>query len=177
MDDFIHDDAFWDEFYRLSKGKVLSLPYFADDQVIYRLTKQYECEQCGECCDNKGKGWRIPLNAYDLHRMTRALGSTKVPELGVLSDGRFFIDASNGCPLLVNGKCSIYETRPLSCYQFPFQFAVKMDDGSFKLGISVRCKSTVNIIRHLYDLVSKDKTKKILPNLTVVEVKDESVRN
>lgn len=79
------------------------------------------CTQCGRCCTNADFMERIGISAPDMERWRRENRTDILAQVSELSGWR----EPGACPFLVatnNGRfgCSIYETRPETCREYPF---------------------------------------------------------
>ncbi len=62
---------------------------------------KYNCEACGKCCENVGVMLDSPQNIPRLEEVVNAFPYEANPD--------------GSCPMLVDGRCSVYEDRPLIC--------------------------------------------------------------
>ena len=87
-----------------------------------RQKKQIECVKCGSCC----KCFRIVLSLADVNKEPR-LQKVMIPIYKILGKTRRYMAEKKlpfalpkPCPfLLSNNECSIYETRPQMCRDYP----------------------------------------------------------
>lgn len=83
-------------------------------EEIWRRVPDVHCRgKCQECCGPIG------LSHAEFARVKERVGD-KLEALSAMSFGDLGIGITGrgprlGCPLLVNGRCSIYEIRPLIC--------------------------------------------------------------
>ena len=87
---------------------------------------RFECQpDCGKCCTTVERDGSVFLEPMDIERLSRHL---EVPpqdfvaqyasregadiELGKRDDGQ--------CVFLADGRCGVYEARPLQCRTYPF---------------------------------------------------------
>ncbi len=104
---------------------------------------RFHCTQCGDCCRNRED---IILSAWDIYRMSKALGLTaeeaagryceayigsgsRVPIIRLKPEG-----AGRRCPMLKNRKCAIHGAKPTVCAMFPIGrcFSFGREDGEAK---------------------------------------------
>ncbi len=98
--------------------------------VTENTTIQFECQQCGECCQYRIYD-PIKLTGYDLFRLAQFLGydtPISLVQKGIItiefSDGfiPFCILAtkSNGaCVFAKKGRCTVHSAKPSVCASFP----------------------------------------------------------
>ncbi len=84
------------------------------------ITVTKPCTQCGRCCTNADFMERIGISAPDVARW-KSQGRTDI--LAMLNDVSGWRDPGP-CPFLVADgpnryNCSIYETRPQTCREYP----------------------------------------------------------
>ncbi len=89
----------------------------------YRDGLRFQCQQCGRCCGGApGVVW---VNRDEAKRIAKRLG-VSLPEFYDRYTHRVgsrisLIEQPNGdCIMLRDGKCVIYEDRPLQCRTFPW---------------------------------------------------------
>lgn len=71
----------------------------------------YACDQCGACC----RKLLIEITEIDLVREPKLLPVLR----GRFRSGGGLLAACKPCPMLYENKCTIYETRPTVCAEFP----------------------------------------------------------
>ena len=77
-----------------------------------KWTRHGECSHCGWCCENIGR-FEMPISNAD-PAYARIRGAK--PSLnGLIITGDF----RSPCPAHINGRCSVYDTRPTTCSDFP----------------------------------------------------------
>jgi Fe-S-cluster containining protein len=93
------------------------------------------CKGCGRCCKEEPT---IGLFPSDIHRISKALGMTLsefhdryldgIVNIGAVQDDKgnkisdscaFGFKLDNGCPFLVDDKCSIHAFKPIICKAYP----------------------------------------------------------
>lgn len=89
-------------------------------------THKFKCKQCGWCCKNKV----ISVAYSDIVRWFNQGRKDILKEISFINNyprkntGAFYIakttfNPKQACPFFENGLCSIYETRPRCCRDFP----------------------------------------------------------
>jgi Fe-S-cluster containining protein len=99
---------------------------------VVKLSKFFECQQCGECC--KGYGG-VFVSDHDVTRISQYLNI--VPER-FLSD---YCDWSGGRPLIKTSEsrycifwdklCTIHEVKPRMCKIWPFIDSILVDTSNW----------------------------------------------
>jgi Fe-S-cluster containining protein len=82
----------------------------------------FKCEICGECCRAEGF---VYLKRGELEAMAAYNSKTAKEFRDLFTEfrlfkGRVIKQDSEGCVLLVDGRCAVYEARPSQCREFPF---------------------------------------------------------
>lgn len=84
----------------------------------------FACQGCGDCC--RGPGGYVWVTEEEAGKLAGALGMA-VPDfaarfLRTTLSGLALVDDGKGdCPLLgENGRCRVYENRPLQCRTWPW---------------------------------------------------------
>lgn len=88
-----------------------------------------KCEKCGKCCDGSNFGY-ILLTYEDLEKIEKHL-NTKLNVVYMKHCGKNYPAISQPCQFFKDGKCSIYNIRPITCIQFPLIFSgntIKIND-------------------------------------------------
>jgi len=88
----------------------------------------YYCSSCSKCCNDN-----VPIHPAEVLELSKYTG------LGVKrlvqeerSENHFWLrydQVKNTCIFLEDGRCSIYERRPVVCRKFPVNFAAVLGDG------------------------------------------------
>jgi Fe-S-cluster containining protein len=95
----------------------------ATDQAWYVSGLSFECQQCGGCCGGfPGYVW---LTDDEIDTIAERLGLTAGAflEKYTLRVARRYTLKEVGnydCIMLEDGRCSIYDIRPIQCRTFPF---------------------------------------------------------
>lgn len=88
-------------------------------QKLYaEVSAQIDCTQCGNCCRKLEPG----LNLEETQRLAHCMGMPHDEFLHqqVLNEGdEVFYLKAKPCIFLAEKKCSIYESRPASCADYP----------------------------------------------------------
>jgi Fe-S-cluster containining protein len=85
-------------------------------RLAEEILKYFKCERCAECC----RTLPISLNWEDIERLYKLEGERFLDKL----DDKVIENClKTPCPYLREGKCLIYDKRPLVCRVFPFEFA------------------------------------------------------
>lgn len=112
----------------------------------------YPCSECGHCC--KGSFEHLPVANYEIKRMAHYLKITekafKKKYTSKISKDYKISKYTVGntrelkmpCAFYKNNKCSIYEVRPFTCWQFPFTAFAK----SVKIMESYKCPLATAIL-------------------------------
>ena len=88
--------------------------------AVYRNI--FKCEMCGNCCKYPDK---IALNDSDICLLADhfKISTQEVINKYIHVSGKnFFFKQSHPCQFLKDNKCSIYQSRPLTCRVFPIHF-------------------------------------------------------
>ena len=95
---------------RSSSGSSIRLLWHRDGVKFYWLNFHlpYVCRHSGACCT---AGWRIPIEP---ERAVLIRKGEWLDEGGVLPRDE------HGACVFHNGRCTVYEHRPLSCVHFPY---------------------------------------------------------
>ncbi|MGI6472485.1 MAG: YkgJ family cysteine cluster protein [Candidatus Methanomethylophilaceae archaeon] len=84
------------------------------------LHNEFPCEECGRCCHQE----LITLLPEEVDRVSSAsgvpLGEFMSSYVGVAGDGRIMLLKTNPCAFLKKEKCSIWDSRPQICKDFPY---------------------------------------------------------
>jgi uncharacterized protein len=89
----------------------------------YSRGLQFECQACGQCCGGEpGYIWMTP---EEIRRAAKAMGMHVLDfcSMYVSEYDRGFSlrEMANGdCSMLDDGKCRIYQARPLQCRTWPW---------------------------------------------------------
>ncbi len=84
----------------------------------------FNCKRTGRCCESRDS---IDVSIDDIERWWNDGNFAKIfSELQVVTAGgppiKMRIKKEAPCPFLENERCTIYETRPLSCQAFPLGY-------------------------------------------------------
>ena len=102
--------------------------YYMSHQIGPDDTFRFKCRECGKCCTQRED---IILTPRDLYNMARKLGITieetirqycevyighnsRIPIVRILPRG-----ANKVCPLLVDKRCRVHDSKPVICAMFP----------------------------------------------------------
>lgn len=119
--------------------------------VLGEIHPLIDCQRCGLCC-------RIPspivANTYDIQRIARHLG-VRPRKLQRAWDsngnGRWFIP-DRPCRFLTDIGCSVYEARPVACFNFPLKRHVR--EGKVEIAVSQLCEAGRPCIERLQKIVA-----------------------
>jgi Fe-S-cluster containining protein len=104
------------------------------------------CQYCGKCCN--GEWFKIvPLFLSDYRKILNQVENVfKYEEISQLVEfnGQQVTCLTEPCHFLKDGKCSIYEYRPITCKKFP----ILVDE---KIKINVNCPAGMEIYLKLAD--------------------------
>ncbi len=85
---------------------------------------RFTCQGCGKCCHTRGQYGYVYLTAGDRKRIAHLLDMTTRDfqrRYVRYTDGYMHLkDPDRDCLFLEEGKCLIYEARPLQCRTWPF---------------------------------------------------------
>ena len=86
---------------------------------------RFECQpDCGKCCTNEAREGSVFLEAFDVERLARRLGITPQAFAAELTTGeddeRELAQRDGACVFLEEGRCTVYEDRPIQCRVYPF---------------------------------------------------------
>jgi len=99
----------------------------------------FECDFCGKCC-TRAFNDHVYLLKEDAARIFEIDPDAVIPSLPFDfcdQDGRFYVsgyslktagDEAGSCIFLENGRCQIYERRPLICRVYPYMIHRETDD-------------------------------------------------
>jgi len=107
-----------------------------------KFNKNFKCKACGKCCKVEGY---IHVSNTDIKNISRHLKMTEkqfrdkyvrwVHNIGrVLPSG-----VNSSCIFLKNGKCGIYQARPVQCSSFPYWDMITGDNDEWEYAKSY-CK-------------------------------------
>ncbi len=88
----------------------LNIKITRHQRAVFRILKHFECDHCGRCCN-------IPVSLFP-KEVEEIIRKTKRRDFFTIVAGMFYM--KKPCPFRTNGRCSIYQFRPLSCRTFPF---------------------------------------------------------
>ena len=92
------------------------------NRIGLRMAELFPCSRCGNCCDQDF----IIISDGDLERIANFLNMTwrefREKYLKRIK-GDWYLKENSPCSFFDNGKklCTIYQVRPTSCRQFPYQ--------------------------------------------------------
>ncbi len=161
--DLVQSEGFWQEVPAALQDRNVRLPVQYNPSNVRMLHGWLKCPpgKCGQCCHYP----KVSLSPFDMRRLLEAGHDVKTV---VKSDqDNLYLDASAGCPLLVDGICSVYEARPEVCFMFPIQ-RVALADGTISgfVYIRVKCVQSVALIRRVLASYCHDTGAKLNPDLT-----------
>ena len=107
------------KFKELFKGKTPARIDKLFRNIFVEVASQIDCTQCGNCCAKL-----VPnLTNSDSIRLAKHLNILKREFIdkytGYDSAEREKYIKGDGCPFLINKKCSVYEARPEVCRSYP----------------------------------------------------------
>ncbi|AKJ64151.1 YkgJ family cysteine cluster protein [Kiritimatiella glycovorans] len=86
--------------------------------------EHFRCRRCGQCCRRRGYVW---LETHDVERLAEFLGIDTDTFLdrftriaGRARDLSLIENDDGSCVFLKNGRCEVYQARPLQCRTFPW---------------------------------------------------------
>lgn len=105
----------------------------------------FECTQCGDCCKTRGEYAYVYLNRAEARALAEHLGLTLAEfrrrHTFVDEDGWLQLRFEGGrCTFLgLDGRCGVYEARPVQCRTFPF-WPEFVDDGEWTEDVRELCE-------------------------------------
>jgi Fe-S-cluster containining protein len=107
---------------RLSGLKCQRYNAIIRNMKLKRENIEFTCEKCGDCCRAEGY---VYLKTGEIERIASFLNKPakefkKEFTEWLLWRGRVIKQDDEGCVLLVDGRCAVYEARPSQCSEFPF---------------------------------------------------------
>ena len=124
--------------------------------VLETMTK-YDCKQCGNCCrdliqNDRGILGGLPLLPEELNLFPEEivkpyLGLGKRPYESGFKVIAYQLTVDE-CPKLVENLCTMYETRPTTCRQFPFSLDID-EDNEQVLGIEMNCPAASEMVNNM----------------------------
>jgi Fe-S-cluster containining protein len=105
------------------------------------------CKECGgECCTNSnGDGFgALLVHDFEADHVRRA-GAPLRPRPKSPGEWWIHFDEGGRCPMLINGRCSIYRSRPVACRNFQCTDGV----GDFKYGCAVNYVEAIPRVKQL----------------------------
>jgi Fe-S-cluster containining protein len=108
------------------------------------------CEICTENCCGKN----VDVNAPILlpHEISKFDVDDLDTKNGVIYRIKRNVDGN--CKFLVNGRCGIYDRRPMECRIYPYIFQYKFDNNSVYVKLHDGCSQSNNItetVQHIDD--------------------------
>ncbi len=89
-------------------------------ELCEELHREFPCEECGKCCYQE----LITLLPEEVDRISSAsgvpLGEFMSSYIGIAGDNRIMLMKTNPCAFLKKEKCSIWDSRPQVCKDFPY---------------------------------------------------------
>lgn len=164
-----NNEDFWKDVYDNLSGEIVPLPVNYNP-LTYRLVMDtLDCAggECSACCHY----YVITIHKADVTRLLKVMTQEELDKIIKMGDNGAYIDGTNGCPLLVNNLCSVYEHRPDVCYMYPIQESISgMYQGKQmrQMTIKILCKKTVNVIRQIVT-ESVKQGGFLLPNLQIIK--------
>jgi len=174
--DLVDDEAFWKEaadvYYEHNVG--LPIPY-SPSQSRWFL-EQFKCGGCTDCC----RYLQVQVSTNDIERITQNTEHKDLTNILKYNDKGAFIPCANGCPFLVDKRCSIYQYRPDNCYLFPMQGGILAQlPGGTKvdsLKMRLKCKPTIDVCRLIMKRACVN-GRILLPDLQTLQLKENDETN
>ena len=94
---------------------------------FYEKGLRFECKGCGYCCSCE-PGY-VFLSQDDMNRMASGLGLDvrtftdtycRIVDMGLFKMVSLLEKENNDCIFLKDGKCRVYDCRPVQCSTYPF---------------------------------------------------------
>jgi Fe-S-cluster containining protein len=124
---------------------------------VLETMSKYECKQCGKCCrdllqTDRGilRGLTLLPDEVDLFpedMVKPYLGLGKRPYESGFTVIAYQL-AVEECTKLVENMCTVYETRPTTCRQFPFSLDIDEDNDPV-IGIDMNCPAASEMVSSL----------------------------
>ena len=101
------------------------------EQAMARSPREFACQAgCDACCHR-----RFGVFELEADRIRAALAQLDVHTREIVRANATDPTASDRCALLVDGRCAVYEARPLICRVHGLPTAVPNDDGTATLDV------------------------------------------
>lgn len=83
---------------------------------------EFKCEKCGACCRAEGYVYlkRGEIETMAAYNSKTVKGFRDLFTEFRLFKGRVFKQDTDGCVMLVDGRCAVYDARPSQCMEYPF---------------------------------------------------------
>ena len=118
-------------------------------KILEKVTAAIDCTQCANCC----RVLTVSLIAEDIARLAERLGMTPAEAeaaYAVPDEGCERAIACKPCPLLNDNLCSVYESRPRDCREYPHLQKGEFRDRMWSvLSNAEDCPIVFNVLREL----------------------------
>ncbi len=84
-----------------------------ENLIPWRRVRRWECTHCGYCCEE----YDVPLTFEEEEKLRKFGGVFAKGKIGV-----YLKKMGGTCIFRRNGRCAIYDFRPIACVRYPFFF-------------------------------------------------------
>lgn len=140
------------EKYKALKKKILAIPEKEFDALILpiaeRITTQVDCTKCGNCC----RQLNPPVREDEILQLAEKKGcssrefATQFLHQNPKQD--YFFLKQKPCIFLAETRCTIYESRPDSCADYPH---LQSPGQKFRFGRTIEQAGTCSIVFHVLE--------------------------
>jgi Fe-S-cluster containining protein len=143
-------------------------------------TGRFQCRNCGRCCHNLlsedlGITRGLTLLPNEVLKFEKGLVKPAIGHGTSPDDLNFHIIAyqliKDDCPHFEGNLCKIYESRPVSCHQFPFSLEPRKH--GTVLGVDMNCPSAKALVEsnQTYKFMEREWAEKLLLVKMMVSMK------
>ena len=167
QDNLIDNDSFWLECLAVYMDTNIVLPMIDNAASARYLVESLKCPsgRCGLCCKCYK---RIPICNRDITRFTENGIDTTVIKKDEVGD---YLEAP--CPFLKDNVCSIYASRPDTCYFFPVQggreSVLESGEKFYQVQYRIKCPSSIEVVRKIFRIALAEGNSILLPDLSLVQ--------